>query len=45
MLYQNVYIESLVHVRPDIEVRTQSIESDIAPLYRKLGLNLAGYRL
>ena len=38
MLYQNVYIESLVHVRPEIEIRTQSIENDIAPLYRKLGL-------
>lgn len=38
MLYQNVYIESLVHVRPEEELRTQSIESAIAPLYRKLGL-------
>ena len=38
MLYQNVYIESLVHVRPEIEIRTQTIENDIAPLYRKLGL-------
>ncbi len=38
MLYQNVYIESLVHVLPTIEVRTQSLEAEIAPLYRKLGL-------
>lgn len=38
MLYQNVYIESLVHVRPEEELRTQTIEASIAPLYRKLGL-------
>lgn len=38
MLYQNVYIESLVHVRPEEELRTQAIEAAISPLYRKLGL-------
>ena len=38
MLYQNVYIESLVHVRPEEELRTQDIELAIAPLYRRLGL-------
>lgn len=38
MLYNNVYIESLVHVLPDEEVLTKDLEESIAPLYKKLGL-------
>ena len=38
MKYQNVQIESLAYVIPSLEIRTQDIEQEIAPLYQRLGL-------
>ena len=38
MKYQNVHIEALAYVIPSLEIRTQDIEQEIAPLYQRLGL-------
>ena len=38
MKYQNVYIESVASVLPNIELATKDIEEAIAPLYKRLGL-------
>ena len=38
MRYNNVYIEALGYVLPDLEVRTSEIEAQVAPLYRRMGI-------
>lgn len=38
MRYNNVYIDALGYVLPDIEVRTSEIEAQVASLYRRMGI-------